>query len=240
MGRRLRKFGQILQKAEWRRGLLYGVAASVEHSAFLASNPVATLLDAGANKGQFSLALRGFWPNTRIVAFEPQPLPADRFARLFARDSKISLERIALGRTRQGAQMHVSRKSACSSLLPLGVLQEEVFPGTSEVGTQAVSVVPLDDAVDVASLPRPILLKIDVQGLELDVLRGGEKSLASIERLYIEVSFVPLYVGQAIAHEIVAWLAERGFLLAGIYHIELDRRGRAVQADMHFHRDPSL
>ena len=120
-------------------------------------------------------------------------------------------------------RFHVSRKSDSSSLLPPGKLQEEIFPGTGEIGTEAVHVVRLDDAIGVAELPRPILFKIDVQGLELDVLKGAEASLGGIDHLYVEVSFVPLYTGQAVAHEIVDWLAQRGFRLSGIYHVEFDK-----------------
>jgi FkbM family methyltransferase len=230
----VRKLYSILGRGAWRRGLAYGVAASVEHERYLASHEVATLIDAGANKGQFSLALKCFWPLARIIAFEPLSGPASRFERLFRGDARVALRRVALGSSPGDAEIHVSRKSDSSSLLPPGKLQEEIFPGTGEIGTEAVHVVRLDDAIGVAELPRPILFKIDVQGLELDVLKGAEASLGGIDHLYVEVSFVPLYTGQAVAHEIVDWLAQRGFRLSGIYHVEFDRSGRSVQADMHF------
>jgi len=228
--------GRLLQKPAWRRGLLAGVAASVEHATFLASHRIATVLDAGANKGQFSLAVRGFWPDARIVAFEPLAGPASRFERLFAGDASVKLIRSALGAARCDAEIHVSRKSHSSSLLPIGDLQKKIFPGTDEIGIEPVSIAPLDDAIKISTLARPVLLKIDVQGQELEVLKGASKSLAGIDHIYMEVSFMALYVGQPLAHEIVAWLAREGFVLAGIYHLEFDRSGRSVQADMHFQR----
>jgi hypothetical protein len=97
-------------------------------------------------------------------------------------------------------------------------------------------VVRLDDALRVSELPHPVMLKIDVQGFELNVLKGAERSLTDIDHLYIELSFAPLYVGQPLASEVVAWLAQRGFVLAGIYHVEPDQAGRSIQADVHFQR----
>ena len=56
-------------------------------------------------------------------------------------------------------------------------------------------------------------------------------------RLYVECSFVELYTGQALAHEVIAWLAGRGFVLKGVYNMGYDDQGRAVQGDFLFCND---
>ncbi|HEB94406.1 MAG TPA: FkbM family methyltransferase, partial [Gammaproteobacteria bacterium] len=77
-------------------------------------------------------------------------------------------------------------------------------------------------------------LKIDVQGFEMEVLRGCEELLRRFQYVYVECSFVELYAGQAFADEIIAFLRERNFILDGVYNPCYDKNGRAVQADFFF------
>ncbi|MHB8571083.1 MAG: FkbM family methyltransferase [Metallibacterium sp.] len=80
------------------------------------------------------------------------------------------------------------------------------------------------------------MLKLDVQGYELQALRGCETLLEAFAWVYCECSFVELYAGQALADAVIAWLRERGFGLLGAYNMANDRDGRAVQADFLFGR----
>ena len=80
------------------------------------------------------------------------------------------------------------------------------------------------------------MFKLDVQGFELEALRGCESLLGRFEHVYCECSFVPLYEGQALADEVIAWLRERGLRLVGVYNLACDREGQAVQADFLFER----
>lgn len=236
MMRKLAKLARILRYKEGRRGLVHGVGAALEHEAFLQTCPFATVLDAGANKGQFSLAALCVRPGSRVVAFEPLNGPADRFRRMFAAQERVTLHRIALGSEKGEVPIHIAQRDDSSSLLPITEAQTETFPGTAEVGIAKVSVAPLDAVVDVFSLESPVLLKIDVQGFELELLRGAANSLTGIHDIYCELSFVPLYAGQPLAPVVIAWLAQHGFDMVGVYHIANAADGRAVQADFHFRR----
>jgi FkbM family methyltransferase len=70
----------------------------------------------------------------------------------------------------------------------------------------------LDDVEGVAALPGPLLLKLDVQGFELEVLRGSKTTLERTEVILSEVSLLPYNVGAPLMHEVVAWFADRDFL----------------------------
>jgi hypothetical protein len=92
------------------------------------------------------------------------------------------------------------------------------------------------DGMAGTTLLRPLVIKIDVQGGELEVLRGAEETLLSTDALLIECSFVELYAGQALAHEVIAHLASRGFRLAGAHDPEYGPGGECIQADLLFER----
>ena len=89
----------------------------------------------------------------------------------------------------------------------------------------------LIDVLDVSILPRPILLKLDVQGAELDVLKGAENLLLFVDAIYCETSFVQLYESQPLANEIASYLIERGFVLSGVFNQSVTPEFGATQAD---------
>ena len=92
----------------------------------------------------------------------------------------------------------------------------------------------LAELLPATDIQAPALLKLDVQGFELQALAGCEDVLDRFAWVYAECSFVELYAGQALADEVIAWLRDRNFALHGVYHMAYDARGRAVQADFLF------
>lgn len=74
----------------------------------------------------------------------------------------------------------------------------------------------LDDIVEV---PPVDAMKLDVQGAELDVLRGATRQLETTLLIQSEVEFVPLYENQALYGDIDAFLREQGFLVLFFSHI---------------------
>ncbi len=239
-GFRVRKLAGILRHARYRQALRKGVAAGVEHTVVLAPLRLKTVVDIGANRGQFSLVVRELFPEARIIAFEPLAEPASRFRQLFQDDTHSVLYPLAVGSEEQQQIMHVSAADDSSSLLPPGEEQLRLFPETREAETREVTVVPLDAIVQPDELEPPALLKIDVQGYEHEVLRGCQRLLPHFQYLYIEGSFLELYEGQALADELVCMLREAGFRWKGIYHTLYDAQGRCVQGDLLFERSPAI
>lgn len=234
---KIAKLVRVLGRRPYRSALLrYGVAASVEHERALSGLGCRTVVDIGAHTGQFTLLARSCFPEARIIAFEPLPGPARRFARVHEKNSGVTLYNVAVGPERGQAGMHVSRRDDSSSLLPIGQEQERVFPGTGQVATLSVSVAPLADLLSADEIEAPALLKLDVQGYELEVLKGCENLLQSFRFVYVECSFVELYCGQALASDVIDWLLVRGYTVSGIHNLICDREGRQVQADFLFER----
>lgn len=209
------------------------VLASTEHRPVLELRP-RTVVDIGANRGQFALAARHFLPDARIISFEPLAAPAATYRAVFQKDPRVTLHQVAIGARRELRQMNICAEDDASSLLPVSRQQEILYSGAEVVGHAEVSVCPLDDIVNASSLERPALLKIDVQGAEFDTLMGCRSLLGSFDFIYCECSFIELYHGQKLAAEIIAWLADKSFALGGAYNVDYDSRGRAIQADLLF------
>jgi len=149
------------------------VAAAFEHESVLRQLNCRTIVDVGANIGQFALVARRCYPNATIFSFEPLPKPANRYRRVFAGDERVRLNEVAVGPSAGKATIYVSARDDSSSLLPITALQNQIFPGTSEVGQENVRIGPLREFVQPEEIEPPALLKIDVQGYELEALKDA-------------------------------------------------------------------
>ena len=230
------KLASVLRVKSWRQALLkQRVAAAVEHVSVLRSLPdMRTVVDVGANRGQFALVARHCFDRSQIISIEPLAQPAAIWRAVFADDARASLMDAALGPAEGSAVIHVSGRDDSSSLLPITATQNSLFPGTAQVDTGTVRVTRLAELLEAAAIVTPALLKIDVQGFELQALAGCEDLLDRFEWVYVECSFIELYSGQAFSDEVIAWLRERGFAMHGVYNMTYDASGRAVQADFLF------
>lgn len=148
---------------------------------------------------------------------------------MFAEDDRSTQVEAAVGPQSGDAEIHLSERDDSSSLLPIAERQDGLFPGTANI-----RVVRLVDALPAEEITTPALLKLDVQGFELQALEGSEDVLPRFDWVYVECLFVELYAGPALADEVIAWLHERGFRWVGVFNMTYDAAGRAIQADFLF------
>jgi FkbM family methyltransferase len=176
------------------------VMAGVEHQAVL-NRPLATVVDIGANRGQFALAARAI-SGAKVVSFEPLPEVAAIFQKVFSDDSAVRLHVSAIGEKAERKLIHLSARDDSSSLLEIGDAQSSFFPGTHEVGTLEIEVGTLDEFMSKEEITRPAMLKLDVQGFEMQALAGCKSLISNFDYVYCECSFVELYKGQKLAGKV--------------------------------------
>lgn len=170
----------------------------------------------GANLGQelegwISLGIRDF------ILFEPVSSTFQKLKKIIAnKDANIQLFNIALGNRRDRIMMFTEtcHQGKSSSILePL--LHLEQYPDIEFDGKEFVELDKLDDIEYDRNLYDK--MQIDTQGYEMEVLKGAEKSLASIDELTIEVYRKELYRGCPMIEEVTGWLSHRGFDVIDIY-----------------------
>ena len=213
-----------------------GVAPVDEHVNVLNKLHLNTVIDVGANRGQFALLVRNCFPEAEIFSFEPLSEPAEKYSCVFKNDLKANLFRVAIGAVKETKNMHVSQADDSSSLLPITSKQNELFPGTAEDHREIVSVDLLENYINGSEVKSPSMLKIDVQGYELEVLNGSLSVLQSFDFVYVECSYIVLYKDQPLVHDVIKMLAANSFELVGVYNSSYDNDGCAIQADFLFKR----
>jgi FkbM family methyltransferase len=174
---------------------------------------VHVIYDIGANVGTWTLLARAVIPDACIEAFEPLVQHHELFRRNVDSLDAVTLHPVAIGSCNQAAIMHVTEFSDASSMLPLARASRLEF-GVNEVENLELQLRGLDDYQAEARLRPPDLIKIDVQGYELEVLKGAARCLESAKAIIAEVSFIEYYEGQCLFHEIVGFLERYGFTVA--------------------------
>jgi FkbM family methyltransferase len=202
------------------------------------SADVNVVFDVGANAGYYAAGLREAGYGGRIVSLEPLSGAYGELERQAADDPRWDVHMVAAGQAEATAEINVTANSWSSSLLPSNDAYQTTAPGLDVVGVERVRVVPLDAIVaeHVAAGDR-VMLKLDVQGLELEVLRGARATLERTVLVEAELSLAELYGGQALYREVIQHLDASGFDLVGLDpHYSDPRTGYLLQMDGLFAR----
>ena len=191
------------------------------------------IVDGGANKGRTVDVFLRMYPAAAIQAFEPIPELARKLARRFQGDERVTVCQTALGAAPQVLTLNILESRTCSSLLaPTGIREKHAGKPMEVTRRLQVAVVRLDDA-----LPTGVdILKLDLQGFELEALRGAEALLPNVKAVLCEVAFKDLYAGQPLAGEVMAWMNTHGFRAEGLYRLARDPLGHLVSGDALFLR----
>lgn len=176
---------------------------------------IKTIIDIGANDGSFAMRMRKSFPDAQIISFEPLKDAYDSLVKRMAEEKDFIAYNMALGDTTGESVIHKSASDPSSSLLPMGELHKKLYPHSAEHTDETIRVERLDDVIEGDTLQKPVLIKIDVQGFEAGVIRGGPRTIASADIILVENSFVTLYEGQALFGEIHDLLCDLGFSYRG-------------------------
>lgn len=219
------------------RPLVRELVQLTPHRRWYQSNGFRTVIDVGAYIGAYALAIRHMLPGARIYAFEPQPENYQKLLQNLPSPQHLRAFCTALGEQRGETSFWQSEFSPSSSVLPMADLHKQTFPQTAGGRQVTLPIAPLDDFLDEMELTPPVLLKLDVQGYEEKVLLGAKRLLPLVDYVLTEVSFRPLYEGQASFDQLNGLLRASGFTYAGNFETLVSPfDGSILQADALFVR----
>ncbi len=193
----------------------------------------AVVLDVGANEGVLARRFAEAFPTARVHAFEPAPGPLARLRTLAAECPGIVPVGVAAGAASGHTDFYVCEDHLMSSVLAPGDQIAYRYGDAARARDRIrVEVVTLDDYARAAGLGRVDVLKLDVQGLELDVLRGAEGLLrAGVSAVLAEAQIATDYRGAANLTAISGYLESLGyglFQFARVYQLGWEDRTAAV------------
>ncbi|MFI5295196.1 MAG: FkbM family methyltransferase [Thermodesulfovibrionales bacterium] len=194
------------------------------------------IVDVGANRGRFIECVLAWQPYAVIHAFEPLPDLYDFIREFFKYYNDLYCSNIALGSENGQKPFFVSKYNQVSSFLEQGDLLVNKLYGVDYSVQKSISVEVqrLDDYCAERKIERLKLLKLDVQGYELEVLKGAGRALPNIEYIYLEAQFQKLYKNGPLFDEVFEYLNCNEFDLLRMTEFRTDDKGKLLECDMLF------
>lgn len=194
-----------------------------------------TILDIGANAGQFARNVRSVLPDCTIHAFEPLKAPFAILEEWARGDRNVHCHNIALGDHAGSASIHTGPFTPASSMIPAAARLRRAMPHVVPDQLETIEVTTLDAWFEKQKIAQPFAVKMDVQGYEHKVIAGGTNTISQAVAVLTEVSFIELYEGQPLAADLSITLRECGFEIADIYDVSRDpATGMGFQFDALF------
>lgn len=195
---------------------------------------IKTIIDIGSNEGQFIKEIESILPGRKIYAFEPIPAC---FKKLIANtaSSGVTAYNAGLSDIDGSAEINVSNNLVSSSILEMEELHRSSYPESQYVKKETIELKRLDTVFAGIELEENILIKVDVQGYEEKVIKGGEKTFSKAAALIIESAFEPFYEGQWLFEDVYNHFSGSGFKFMGFAdQVSSKKTGIPIYADAVF------
>lgn len=196
-----------------------------------------TVLDIGANKGQFAEKLIKFGYSKKIISFEPMQMAFDILKKKTEKyDNWIVNERVGFGNKVEERILNISINSVSSSILKLNkkhIIQE---PTAKFFKKEKIKLTTLNSLLnDKKFKKKKIFIKIDTQGYEKNIILGASRVLKKIKGVMLEASILPLYRNENNFTKMIQFMKKKGFYVWAIERgFSNKSSGRVLQLDIIF------
>ena len=187
-------------------------------------HPINSVLDVGAYRGDFAHLAKDLFPTAKIKCIEGDERQAS-FLQHF--DTEFYL----LGKKTKQVNFYTLPEDQCTT-------GSSVYRENTVYYQDPIVIKKWAYALDDLNLPRFDLIKLDVQGSELDILKGGKKYLAATQPTYLllETSIQEYNQDAPLAGEVISYLNKNRYRLCDIFDVLYDKSNQLLQVDFLFER----
>lgn len=167
------------------------------------------IIDVGANKGEWSRQVMRYFPNSYYTIIEPQSWLKPSFEDLL-RNTKVRYYPVGLGQSPGNFQFTIHERDDSSSFIYNS--EQASLKGYKQI---PVKVMTINQIIAESDFPKPDIIKIDAEGLDIQVLKGGSNILEYVEVLFLEAGVGNRFYENSVI-EVVNFMDNLGFVLFDI------------------------
>lgn len=196
---------------------------------------IRVIFDVGANIGSITLAAARSFPNAHIYSFEPVRATYQILSESIKNYSeRITPLNFGFFNVSKRLDIHITSFHGANSILGQSLNYKSVHPHIKEIDTESIEVCTMDSFVSNNNIGRIDIIKIDVEGVEKEVIEGGRETFKNqVDNVFIELSFLRRNRESAYWVEICKLLYDLGFILVNIYYVgRYIENGRCYVASM--------
>jgi FkbM family methyltransferase len=203
----------------------------LEFQPFLNFKKSLVVYDIGANIGELARFFARFPSVSTVYCFEPVKKVFFELVEKSKSYEKISCFQVGLGDGNGVQKMNISEFSPSSSILQMNTIHTEEFPSSTYGAKAEIEMRTLEKVVKEHNLLPPDFIKIDVQGFEDRVIRGGADIVRKARFCMLELSLVRLYKDSSLISDINSQMRSLGFRLINIVGKVVGISGEILQLD---------
>lgn len=179
------------------------------------------IIDCGANEGMWAKMIRNIFPDSRIVMLEALPMLEGPIKEVIKAVGNAEYKITALGDKKEEVSFYMgTERSANLDTTKGSSMFQENTKFFANVKPTKMTALPLDDIIaERGHFGKLDMLKLDVQGAEIKVLKGATKVLQEVTFVLLEVSTVKYNAGGACYHEVDEFLRKKGFAMYDILDV---------------------
>ena len=159
-------------------------------------------LDIGAYEGYWTKGFKEIFPECAVMMLEGQTSKEPVLIKTRQAYNDVEYKIALLGATESPVSFNIY--DTASSVL--------IEHNTTNAKVETRNLIPLDKLLENSAFAQPDFIKIDTQGYELEILKGGEKTLAYAGFVLLEVSFLDIYMNCPLIADTVSFMKQRGFV----------------------------
>jgi FkbM family methyltransferase len=196
---------------------LYSATSHIKKNATVARDEI--IIDVGGADGNTSVYFANAFPGHRVYCFEPNARMLPYLKAVESKHKSVTVKTLALGSTGAEATLHVTANNLSSSLNELNLDELEQTPAEFQAALREeqqfrVRVSTLDE--EFKDFPGVLLIKLDTQGTEIEILKGGVETLKKTRFILTEMNNHLLYKNTCQYYEVDEFLRSKSFKLADI------------------------